>query len=162
MTPSTCPLSRLSPMKGWTRTVSGFTTCAPLGEYAQTEARVRNARHAYYGMISYVDDKVGQLLETLKRTGLADNTLVVFASDHGEMLGERGLWYKMSFFEASARVPLLFYAPERFTPRRVAQPVSLVDLLPTLVEIATESPPSYASVDGTESCSFARGERAAY
>ena len=109
-----------------------------MDQYAQTEARVRNARHAYYGMISYIDDKVGQLLQALEATGLGDNTIIVFTSDHGEMLGERGLWYKMSFFEWSVRVPLLFYAPRRFSRHRVNQVVSLVDLLPTLVDLASD------------------------
>ena len=106
------------------------------GQYAQTPERIRNARHAYYGMISYIDDKVGQLLKALEATGLKDDTVVIFLSDHGEMLGERGLWYKMSFFEWSARVPMFFHFPKRFGPGRIAQPVSLVDVLPTLVELA--------------------------
>jgi choline-sulfatase len=123
--------------------------CA-MDEYALTEERVRHARHAYYGAISYVDDKVGQLLAVLDATGMRDNTIVLFVSDHGDMLGERGLWYKMTFFEGSARVPLLFHAPKRFAPRRVSQPVSLVDLLPTLVELANDGqPPPFADhVDG--------------
>ena len=112
-----------------------YEACA-LGDYAQTEARVKSARHAYYGMISYVDDKVGQLLEALERTGQRENTLIIFTADHGEMLGERGLWYKMSFFENSARIPLLVHAPQQFSPKRVAESVSLVDMLPTLTELA--------------------------
>ncbi len=126
-----------------------YHVCA-LGEYAQTEERVRNARHAYYSMISYIDDKVGQLLEVLDNSGLRDDTIILFISDHGEMLGERGLWYKMSFFEWSARVPMVFHAPGRFAPRRVCQPVSLVDLLPTLAEIALngKSPVYSDTLDG--------------
>lgn len=112
-----------------------YRMCA-MDEYALTEERVRNARHAYYGAISYVDDKVGQLLHALDATGLRDNTIVIFASDHGDMLGERGLWYKMTFWEWSARVPLIIHAPKHFAARRVGQHVSLVDLLPTLVELA--------------------------
>lgn len=109
-----------------------------LDRFDQTEERVRTARHAYYGMISYVDDKVGQLLRTLDETGMAEDTIVVFTSDHGEMLGERGLWYKMSFFDRSARIPLIVHAPDRFAPRRASAAVSLVDLLPTLVDFATD------------------------
>ncbi len=109
--------------------------CA-MDEYALTAERVRDARHAYYGAISYVDDKIGQILRALDATGRRDDTLVLFISDHGDMLGERGLWYKMTFFEWSARVPMIFHAPGSFTPRRVAQNVSLVDLLPTLVDWA--------------------------
>jgi choline-sulfatase len=101
-------------------------------------------------MISYIDDKVGQLLQVLDSTGLRDNTIIVFISDHGEMLGERGLWYKMSFFEWSARVPLVFHAPGRFAPRRLNQSVSLVDLLPTLTAIALngKSPTATDTLDG--------------
>jgi len=105
-----------------------------------TAAQIRNARHAYYGAISYVDDKVGEVLRALRATGLDENTVVIFTSDHGDMLGERGLWYKMSFFEWSARIPLIFHAPQRFAARRVTQNVSLIDLLPTLVELANGAP----------------------
>jgi choline-sulfatase len=123
--------------------------CA-MDEYELTEAHVRNARHAYYGAISYVDDKVGQLLRGLKASGLSDDTIVLFVSDHGDMLGERGLWYKMTFFEWSARIPMIFHAPGRFAPHRVAKHVSLVDLLPTLLDLAGEgsSPPFADRVDG--------------
>ncbi len=113
--------------------------CA-MDQYTVTTEHVRRARHAYYAMISYVDDKIGELLQLLEATGLNENTLVVFASDHGEMLGERGLWYKMNFFEWSARVPLIVHGPKWFKPRRIRQPVSLVDLLPTLVELGGAGP----------------------
>jgi choline-sulfatase len=134
--------------------------CA-LGQYTQTEERIRNARHAYYGMISYIDDKVGQLLKALDATALIDNTIVVFLSDHGEMLGERGLWYKMTFFEWSARVPMIFYGPQKFNTGRIAQPISLVDVLPTLVEMANDGKPGdYAeAIDGTSLRPFLEGAR---
>ena len=109
--------------------------CA-MDDYELTNAHVRNARHAYYGMISYIDDKVGQLLSVLHETGLDENTIIIFTADHGEMLGERGLWYKMSFFEWSARVPLLICAPRQSAAKRISTPVSLIDLLPTLVDLA--------------------------
>ena len=70
------------------------------------------------------------------RGRLAEDTIVILISDHGEMLGERGLWYKMSFFEGASRVPLVIASPGRFAPRRVGASVSLVDLLPTLVDLA--------------------------
>jgi choline-sulfatase len=107
-----------------------------MDDYPLTEEQVRNARHAYYGAISYVDDKIGELLRALEDTGLADNTVIIFTGDHGDMLGERGMWYKMSFFEWSARVPLIIHAPNRFAPGRVARNVSHLDLLPTLIELA--------------------------
>jgi choline-sulfatase len=117
---------------------------------AVTDAQVRRARHAYFGAISYVDDNIGRLLNALRATALESQTVVLFASDHGEMLGERGLWYKMSFFEGAARVPLIVSAPWRLSPHRVAQAVSLVDLLPTLIALTGTDPESVlaAPVDG--------------
>jgi choline-sulfatase len=101
-----------------------------------TDDMVRDARHAYLGAVSYVDDHLARLVETLRVTGRLENTVVILTSDHGDMQGERGLWYKMSFYEGSARVPLVVSAPGRFRPSRVSSPVSTMDLLPTLVGIA--------------------------
>lgn len=98
--------------------------------------KIRDARRAYFGACSYIDDNIGKLLKTLKECGLAEDTLIVFSGDHGDMLGERGLWYKMHWFEMAARVPLLVHAPKRFAAHRVSQSVSTLDLLPTLVELA--------------------------
>jgi choline-sulfatase len=107
--------------------------------------QVRSARHAYYGNVSYVDDQFGMLMQTVRETRL-DNTVVLVLADHGDMLGERGLWYKMSFFEPACRIPLIVHAPDRFAPGRVGGCASLVDILPTLVELAEpEQPPSYAA-----------------
>jgi choline-sulfatase len=103
---------------------------------ALTEDQIRTARRAYYGEISYVDRNVGRLMRALEDGGLRDNTIVIVLADHGEMLGERSLWYKMSFFENSARVPLIVHAPGRFAPRRVASAASLMDVTPTLVDLA--------------------------
>ena len=85
------------------------------------EEHVRAARRAYFAAISYLDETIGSLLETLKTCGFADDTVILFTSDHGDMLGERGLWFKMNFFEGSARVPLMMAAPGiRVTRRRRA------------------------------------------
>jgi choline-sulfatase len=100
------------------------------------EHKIRDARRAYFGACSYIDDNVGKLLKTLEDTGLADDTIIVFSGDHGDMLGERGLWYKMHWFEMSARVPLLVYAPGQFKAGRVKAAVSTADLLPTFVAMA--------------------------
>jgi choline-sulfatase len=104
-------------------------------DVALTGEQVRRARHAYYAAISYADERIGEVLAALAESGLRDDTIVLFTADHGEMLGERGLWYKMAFFEPSARVPLIVSAPGRFAPGRVAEPVSLLDLAPTLLEL---------------------------
>ena len=104
-----------------------------------TDDQVRAARRAYYGAISFVDDQVAKLLAVLRETGRLDDTVVIVTSDHGEMLGERGAWYKMSFYEGSIRVPLLVSSPLRFRPGRVGAAVSTMDLLPTLVDLASDN-----------------------
>jgi len=106
-----------------------------------TEDHIRAARRAYYGAISYVDDQTSRLIGVLRDTGRLDSTVVIVTSDHGEMLGERGAWYKMSFFEGSARVPLIVRAPALFAPGRVAAAVSTMDLLPTLAGLAHDGDP---------------------
>lgn len=108
-----------------------------LDQTIPTPEQVRAARRAYYGACSFFDDNAGLLLEALDRSGMADDTIVILLSDHGEMLGEHGLWFKMNFFEGSCRIPLMIGAPDRFMPRRVRECVSLVDLLPTLVELTS-------------------------
>ena len=110
-------------------------------QYTVTREHVRRARHAYYGMVSYVDEKVGRVLSALEETGLGEDTVVVFCSDHGEMLGERGMWFKQCFFEWSVRVPLMVSYPKRFAPGRSRAHVSLVDLLPTFMEMAFDGRP---------------------
>ncbi|KAI7003580.1 choline-sulfatase, partial [Hortaea werneckii] len=95
-----------------------------LEQYDFTPEQIKKAKRAYYGAVSYVDDCIGKLLETLKDCGLDDNTIVVFSGDHGDMLGERGLWYKMSYFESSVRVPMLFSYPKLWQPHHVPQNVS--------------------------------------
>jgi len=101
-----------------------------------TPEQIRRARHGYYAAISYLDERVGEVLGALRESGLEDRTTVLFCADHGEMLGERGLWYKMSFLEASARIPLIVRRPGDAGGHRVADPVSLVDVAPTLLELA--------------------------
>ncbi|OLP62641.1 choline-sulfatase [Xaviernesmea oryzae] len=96
---------------------------------------VRRSRRAYFANISYLDEKVGELIDTLTRTRMLDDTLILFCSDHGDMLGERGLWFKMNFFEGSARVPLMIAGPGVATGLHKA-PVSNLDVTPTLCDLA--------------------------
>jgi len=97
---------------------------------------VRRARRAYLANVSYVDEWTGRLMDALGALELAEDTVVVLVSDHGDMLGERGHWYKMSFFEGSCRIPLVIHAPGRWQAGRVSEPVSLVDFLPTMLDLA--------------------------
>ena len=106
-----------------------------LEHFVPTDEQVRTARHAYYGSISYVDDIVGEIVRAVRDAGLEDDTVIVFSTDHGDFMGERGLWYKRSFFEPSSRIPLMV-AGAGIDPGRAARNVSLVDLLPTFVELA--------------------------
>jgi len=109
-----------------------------MDNYEVTDEHIRNARHAYFANITYIDSQVGILMQALKETGLDENTVVVFTADHGDMLGERGLWYKMSWFQDACRIPLIVSAPGTFKSGRVASSVSSIDLLPTLAEIAND------------------------
>jgi arylsulfatase A-like enzyme len=96
----------------------------------------RQCRQAYYASISFMDTQVGKVIDSLDSLGLAENTIIVFTSDHGYHMGEHGLWQKQSLFEESARVPLLIVAPGVGKPGVVAKsPVSHVDLYPTLAEL---------------------------
>ena len=130
-------------------------------EYRVTERHIRAARRGYYAMISYSDRLLGQVLRTLEETGQTDNTIIVVSADHGDMLGERGLWYKMTFFEHSTRVPMIIHAPKALKARQVAEHVSLMDLLPTFCDIATDGKGiSYAApVDGNSLLGLAAGSK---
>jgi choline-sulfatase len=97
--------------------------------------QVRRARRGYFANISYLDDKVGALLDVLERTRQLDDTVILFCSDHGDMLGERGLWFKMCFYEGSSRVPLMI-AGAGIEAGKIAAPTSNLDIMPTLCEVA--------------------------
>ena len=101
--------------------------------YEITDTMIERSRRAYFANISYLDEKIGEILGVLEATGQSAN--IIFVSDHGDMLGERGLWFKMSFFEGSARVPLMISSPD-MTPGLVHAPVSTIDLCPTLCDLA--------------------------
>jgi choline-sulfatase len=111
---------------------------AAMDEYEITEQDIRNARHAYFANIAYLDDWIGTLLRTLEETDQLDRTAILLTADHGDMVGERGLWYKMTFFEWAARVPLILRLPGEPGGRRVETPASLVDILPTLMDISAD------------------------
>ena len=100
-----------------------------------TDEQIANARRAYYANTTYVDSKIGEIVRTLEEAELLDDTIVVFTGDHGDMLGERGLWYKMSTLDHSMRVPLVMAGPgivHGVSP----EPCSLVDMLPTMLDWA--------------------------
>ena len=127
-----------------------------------TEDEIRNARHAYYANVSYFDHNVGIIVKALEESGRIDDTVVIVTADHGDMLGERGLWYKMSFFEHSARVPLVIAGPG-VRQGTIGEPCSLVALLPTFLEIASpdrQAPALGMPIDGRSLWPLAIGDRA--
>jgi len=119
-----------------------------IGDATVTDDMLRRMRHGYYASISYIDSKVEALMNTLSKVGLADDTIVIFASDHGDMMGERGLYYKKTFFEWAVRVPLIVWAPERYKPMRIEAPVSMLDLLPTFHELGGGKVEDILETDG--------------
>ncbi len=103
--------------------------------YDISQEDIRRARRAYFANISYIDDKIGEVMEALDGTRQTEDTIILFVSDHGDMLGERGLWFKMSFYEGSSRVPMMIAAPH-MAPGLVTAPVSNIDVCPTLCDLA--------------------------
>ena len=120
------------------------------GEYEITEDDIRRARHGYYSNISLVDDLIGEVIESLSAMRELENTAIILTADHGDMLGERGQWYKMSPFERSSRVPMIVSVPGVDGGSRSNRAVSHADLLPTLVSLANDGDisPIVTPVDG--------------
>lgn len=104
------------------------------------ESKVRKAIAAYFGLVSFVDHNVGRLVKALEVNGLAEDTRIIYTSDHGDNLGARGLWGKSNMYEDSAAVPMIMAGPE--VPQGVActEPVSLVDCFPTIVDCVGMKP----------------------
>ena len=120
---------------------------------------IARMRHGYYALLSYVDSKVGKLLDVLDEQGLSDNTVIIFSGDHGDMLGEKGMIQKRSFYEWSSRIPLILSGPGIPAGKRLDTPVSLIDLAPTMLDCAgigedmrlpMEGESLLALVDGTD------------
>lgn len=109
---------------------------------ALTPEEIRRTRAAYFAMITYVDAQIGLILDELERLGTLDNTLIVYTSDHGEMLGERGTWLKGNYFDPATRIPLLIsYPPAIPADTVIDTPVDLVDIFPTLADLSGLAPP---------------------
>ena len=145
-------IRKLSPTYEWVRIVHGLDRETPSPE------KVREARRCYLAACTWLDQKVGLLLDELERLGLAQATMVVFTSDHGDMLGEKGQWFKRMYLEWSARVPLIVRYPGRISAgKRVKALASLVDLMPTFAEgagIEVQTP-----VDGRSLMPFMDGRQ---
>jgi len=118
-----------------------------------------NARRGYYGMISHIDALFGQIIEALNNSGFAENTVVMFSSDHGDMIGERGMWFKKTLYNPAIQVPMIVAHPEH-TQGRVSQPVSLLDVFPTLLDIAgIKSDDIKTEIDGKSMLPAIQGQK---
>ena len=115
------------------------------------EATIRRLNSAYYGMVTFLDRQIGRVLRALQSLGLADNTRIIYTSDHGEHLGSRGLFGKFTMYEESAAVPLVMTGPDIPKGKRVITPASLVDMYPTILESFGISPSSEAGPTGNPS-----------
>jgi choline-sulfatase len=101
----------------------------------------RRALAAYFGLVTELDANIGQVLETLYSSPTGKGTIVIYCSDHGDMAGEHGMWWKSCHYEGAARVPLIATWPERFREHQeVAAVVSLIDVGPTLLDLAGADP----------------------
>ncbi len=116
--------------------------------YGMSAEEQRTFTRAYYAATSFMDAQVGRLLQAVEELGLADDTIIVFTSDHGYLLGEHGQWQKQLLFEESARVPLIIRVPgTRHAGQHSPRTVEMLDLYPTLTELA--GLPRYRRNEGT-------------
>jgi choline-sulfatase len=141
--PDKVPIARVPPEyfdeipEPWEATRAYKRICTPI-----PEARIRRAMAAYLGNITALDHRVGVLLDQLDQSGLRDNTVVIFTSDHGRSMGEHGLWYHNEPTDNSARVPIIMTGPGIPPNKRIDTPVAHVDLYPTLAELGGGAKPS--------------------
>ena len=119
-------------------------------KYGMNEQQQKQSLAAYYASVSFMDEQVGRLLDTLDRLDLRKNTVVIFTSDHGYNLGHHTMWQKGSLFENSARVPLLISAPgfEKSAGQSTDELVELVDIYPTIAELTGVSDKVPSNLDG--------------
>ncbi|WP_255458629.1 sulfatase-like hydrolase/transferase [Nocardia sp. SYP-A9097] len=117
----------------WVETFAGVL---PGLDNANTEEERRRAAAAYYGLVSYLDFNLGRILDALEASGQADNTLVIYTSDHGDMVGSRGLWGKSLMYTESSGIPLLLAGPGVPEGAICQTPASLIDLYPTILDAA--------------------------
>ncbi len=113
-----------------------------------TEADILRARAMYYGMVTYVDEEFGRILKKLDELGLRENTIIIYTSDHGEMLGNRGIWYKNSFYDGSASIPFIWSFPKELPHGKIVTTAAMnMDIFPTLCELCKL--PTPAGLEGS-------------
>ncbi|QGH33663.1 choline-sulfatase [Gracilibacillus salitolerans] len=119
-----------------------------------TDEEIEKNRRAYYGMVTYFDRIVGEIVNELERLNMLKDTIIMVTSDHGEMLGEHGMWFKRTFYDPATKIPLVISCPERFQGNRtVSEVVSLVDLAATCITLA-EAPGADEWIEDIDGNSF--------
>jgi choline-sulfatase len=134
-----------SALDRWLNTYHG----AAKAENLRDPDSIYRVRRAYYALVTYIDRKVGELLASLEENGFQEDTVVIFTSDHGDMLCERGMVQKRTFYEWSSRVPLILRFPGGWQEGTIRpEPVSLIDLVPTLLDLAGVGEEERLPLDG--------------
>jgi len=126
-------------------------------DYFESPQDVKRALSGYFGLVSLLDEHIGKVLGALEEAGLADETVVMYTSDHGDNLGARGLWGKSTLYEEAAGVPFILTGPGIPAGRRIDTPVSHVDAFPTILEIAGVPVP--AGYPGVSLVAIAKGAK---
>jgi len=101
-----------------------------------TQEQTQRAVEGYYACVDFVDDCIGELLDCLEKQGLLENTIVIYTSDHGDMIGQHGLWGKAVYYEDAISAPLLIRTPGENKHKKIKEPVSLMDIFPTCCDLA--------------------------
>jgi choline-sulfatase len=117
-----------------------FRQYYPFDDFFENDEQRRIALASYFALCSFVDDNVGKVVEALQESGLAQNTRILFTSDHGDNLGARGLWGKSNMYEESASIPLIMSGADIPSGKVVQTPVSLIDVYPTVLDCVGEDP----------------------
>ena len=171
------------PPRWWNRYEGAALPAAGAGDWAERHAqrgkpfrndlwqgdlgpeKVLAARRGYYGNVSFIDEQVGRILAALEKRALLESTLILFTSDHGDMLGDHHLWRKTYAYQPSARIPMLIRWPEGLVKAKRGQvidrPVELRDLLPTFLD-AAQAPHEPAWFDGRSLLELVRGRDAGW
>lgn len=120
---------------------------------------IQKAVAAYYGMVTFVDRQAGVVLDALKKAGLEETTRVIYTDDHGETAGDHGLFFKHTLYEGSVGIPLIMAGPDIPGGMRVREPVSLIDMFPTILDCVGAVPKEEdRTLPGISLMRFIRGE----
>ncbi|MBL0422909.1 sulfatase-like hydrolase/transferase [Ramlibacter sp. AW1] len=141
--PDSLPMPKLRPQDGYTRHpwVERLANYNRLDEQLGSDAQRRLAMACYFGLVSFMDEQVGRVLRAIDESGMAEDTLVLYFSDHGDNLGARGLWNKSVLYRESTAVPMLLRG-RGIAARAVQTPASLVDVFPTVLQALGVEPPA--------------------